>query len=258
MDVVPPLVAHLEPPILGEPGEGALGHPPMPAELLGGVDTSSCDPRLDVTTVQGLSAPTEVVGFIGMELVRSLPRSAPRALDRLDGIDHLFEHHRVVDVGRRDLGCERDSLPVDHNMALRARFAAIRRIRSGLFAPPGAGTLAESRDALDQSIWSASPRRFRSSWWRRCHTLASCQSRSRRQQVIPDPHPISLGSISQGMPVLSTNRMPARARLSGTLGRPPLGLGRSGGKSGLITFHSSSLSSGLAMAKPYQTPTRYC
>ena len=30
----------------------------------------------------------------------------------------------------------------------------------------------------------------------------------RRQQVIPDPQPISFRSISQGMPLFSTNRMP--------------------------------------------------
>ena len=47
---------------------------------------------------------------------------------------------------------------VGHKMALRALFAAIRRIRPGLFAPPGAGTLAESSEALDQSMWFALPR----------------------------------------------------------------------------------------------------
>src|ERR1700733_1747619 len=30
----------------------------------------------------------------------------------------------------------------------------------------------------------------------------SCQSRSRRQQLIPEPQPISCGSISQGIPLL--------------------------------------------------------
>jgi len=43
-----------------------------------------------------------------------------------------------------------------------------------------------------------------------CQTPASCQSRSRRQQVIPDPKPSSCGRNSQGIPVYSTNKMPAR------------------------------------------------
>jgi hypothetical protein len=41
---------------------------------------------------------------------------------------------------------------IDHKMALRARFAAIRRIRPGRFAPPGAATLDASMAARDQSI----------------------------------------------------------------------------------------------------------
>src|SRR5215208_1265238 len=43
-------------------------------------------------------------------------------------------------------------------MALRARFAAICRVRARILAPPGAATLAESSAALDQSIRLASPR----------------------------------------------------------------------------------------------------
>jgi hypothetical protein len=65
-----------------------------------------------------------------------------------------------VDVGRREPDGERDALPVDHNMALRARFAAVRRIRANLLlgaSPPLAWTLDPSRLARDQSIWSASP-----------------------------------------------------------------------------------------------------
>jgi hypothetical protein len=34
---------------------------------------------------------------------------------------------------------------------------------------------------------------------------------SRRQQLMPEPQPISSGRYSQGMPVFSTNRMPLRA-----------------------------------------------
>jgi hypothetical protein len=53
------------------------------------------------------------------------------------------------------------------------------------FGPPGAGTLAESKDARSQSIWSASPRRSKSLLCSRSHTPASCHSLSLRQQVMP-------------------------------------------------------------------------
>ena len=51
-----------------------------------------------------------------------------------------------------------------------------------LFRPPGAGTATESRDARDQSISSASPRRSSSARWRRSHTPASSCHSSRRRQ----------------------------------------------------------------------------
>jgi hypothetical protein len=45
---------------------------------------------------------------------------------------------------------------------------------------------------------------------RRDRQAASCQSRGRRQQVMPEPQPSSFGSIRLGMPLRSTNRMPVR------------------------------------------------
>jgi hypothetical protein len=64
---------------------------------------------------------------------------------------------------------------------------------------------------------------------------------------MPEPQPISFGSIAQGMPDLSTNRTPASALRSSTGGRPPFGLRRGGGNSGATTAHNSSEASALAM-----------
>ena len=76
-------------------------------------------------------------------------------------------------------------------------------------APPAlAGTLAASSEHRLQSIAPASPEPVEQDVVDACQTPASCQSRSRRQQVMPEPQPISRGSISHGMPLLSTNRMP--------------------------------------------------
>ena len=60
--------------------------------------------------------------------------------------------------------------------------------------------------------------------------------------------PISQGKSSQGMPVLSTNRMPVRHTRSSTRGCPPLGLGSCLGSKGSTNSHNSSGTSGLAMA----------
>ena len=56
------------------------------------------------------------------------------------------------------------------------------------------------------------------------------KARSLRQQVMPEPRPISCGSVSQGMPLFSTERIPVGP--AGPGGRPPSGLGFSGGRGG--------------------------
>src|SRR5829696_7226026 len=113
---------------------------------------------------------------------------------------------------------------------------------------------AESKQARSHSIWSASPRRFKSTRCRRSQSPASCHSRNRRQHVTPEPQPISWGNISQGMPLFSTKMMPIRAARSSTRGLPPCGLGDSGGSSSSITSHSSSLTNSLAIFSTYPDP----
>jgi hypothetical protein len=187
-----------------------------------------------------------------MQLLGTLPRPAPtRTLDGLYGVDDLFEDHRVVDVGSGDDHRERDPFSVRNNVALRALLSFIRRIRSGFCTPLLAGMLAESTEARSQSIWSASPRRSSKMRCSLSHTPASCHSLSLRQQVIPEPQPISWGSISQGMPLLRTKTMPVRAARFSMRGLPPWGFGGSGGRSGSMVSHSSSVTSSLAMLSGY-------
>jgi ribose transport system ATP-binding protein len=64
----------------------------------------------------------------------------------------------------------------------------------------GAAMLAESKEARPQPISSVRPKRSSMTWCKCCHTLASCHSSRRRQQVMPQPQPISWGSISHGCP----------------------------------------------------------
>ena len=112
-------------------------------------------------------AARDVVGLVGVQLGRALAPPAVRRLDGRDGVEQFLEDDRVVAVGPGQEAGQRDAAPVAHNVALRARFAAIRRVGAGAVAPPLAGTLAESSEARLQSIWPASPRRSRSSRWRR-------------------------------------------------------------------------------------------
>ena len=225
VNVLPPLVvANLQPPVAIQPRERPFHHPPVASQPFARLDAPSGDARGGYAPLpERLAAAREVLALVGVQLVGALARSAARLADRLDSIYGLLQDFRVVDVGGRVGQRKRDASPVEHNMALGARFALIRRVRAGSLAPPGAGTLAESKEARSQSIWSASPKRSKSLRCSRSHTPTSCHSLKRRQQLMPEPQPICWGSISQGMPVLSTNRMPVRAARSSTRGLPPLG-----------------------------------
>ena len=182
------------------------------------------------------------------------PPSLSRQSQRWDGVNGVFEPLGIVDIGPRNRHRQRHTVTVDHDMALCAQLATIRRILASLFAPPGAGTLALSRDARVQSIRPASCSRCRSVRCNRLHTSARCQSRKRRQHVMPLPQPSSWGSISHGMPLRKTKTIPVKAARSlMRRGRPPLGLGGSGGRSGAMISHSASLINGVLMPLIYHT-----
>ena len=247
VDVGPPLVADRQAPKARQPSQGALDHPAVSAQALAALDALAGDAHLDVALRERPATARDVIGLVGVQLGGPFARSSAWPFDRADGIEQRLEGDAVMPVGRSQQDRQRDTTTIDDQVALAARFALVRWIRAGLLAPLLAGMLALSRLARRQSIWSAAPRRSSSAWWRRSQTPAACQSRKRRQHVTPLPQPISWGSISHGMPDLSTKMMPVRAARSGTRGRPPFGFGGSGGSSGAMISQSSSTTSGLAI-----------
>ena len=101
-------------------------------------------------------------------------------------------------VGGRKVHGRWDAVAVDDQVILGAGLSAIGRIGAGLLTPLFARTLKLSTLALDQPIAASSPNQLRSVSCNRRQTSASCQSRSRRQQVAPLPQPSSLGNSRQG------------------------------------------------------------
>src|SRR5829696_7369172 len=176
MDVGAAFIANGQTPEAAQPRQRPLHHPAMATQALAGVNAFPRNAHLNVPAPQGCSAARVVVALIRMEFGGALAPLSGGRLDQWDGIEQSLEDDRVMAVGPGQEDRERDAGSVDHNMALRARFAAIRRIRSGARAPLLAGMLAESSETRLQSIWSASPKRSRSSRWSRSHTPASCQS----------------------------------------------------------------------------------
>jgi hypothetical protein len=127
---------------------------------------------------------------------------------------------------------------VADQMALAAELRSVGGIRPRLCPPKTARTELPSTTARDQSIFLRRPSQSRSTKWINCQIPASCQSRKRRQQVMPEPHPSSCGSISQGMPLRNTNRMPTRHILSAKRDLPPLGFALVAGMRGTTNSHN--------------------
>jgi hypothetical protein len=121
---------------------------------------------------------------------------------------------------------KRQSIPINRLVSLRTSSTAVRRRganrlanRPPFFAPL-ARTVTESTLARLQSIKCARCNFAKRISCNFCQTPALCQSLKRLQHVMPDPHPISAGSISHGMPLLRTNKMPVRTARSDMGGRP--------------------------------------
>ena len=231
---------------LGEPRQRPLHLPAMAPEPFAAVDAAPCDTRGDPTGAAFTAASAVVIAFVGVELVRPTARSSARPANRRHGVEGGGQHPAVVPVGPAERQAERRALAIDDQVPLRARLAAVRRIGPGLRAPLLARTDALSSDARLQSRRSAPRSRSSSARCSAAQTPAVCHSTSRRQQVLP-LQPICMGTSRHWIPVRNTNKMPASATRSGTLGLPPFGFGGSSGNSGEIAAQRSSGTRGTAI-----------
>jgi hypothetical protein len=255
MNIKPLLISNGQPAEVVEPSKCALHYPAVPSQLLTALDASPRNPRDNASLTKSESVLLRVIPFVSMYFDRTKAWSASSSVQRRNGIYHLLQHRRVSHIRSGALYGQRYSSAFDHKMALRAWFSLIRRVLACSLLPfftPLAGMVAESSETLDQPISPASLSLSSSSLCSFFHTPAFCQSLTRRQQVIPEPQPISCGSISHCKPDLSTKIMPVRAARSGTRGRPPFGLGGSFGKSGSMISHSSSGTSSLLIPNYYR------
>ena len=193
-----------------------------------------------------------MVGTIRKEIARPLFGSPSLASHGWNGVNERDKLSYVVAVCAGYGEGKRNALPVGDDMMFGAEFAAVRRIRARLLPPKTARTLEESTTTRDQSSWSDLWSSASIVSYTRCHTPNSCHLAKRRQQVIPDPHPISCGRYSHGIPVRKTNRIPVSAPRLGTAGRPLLLGSLSGGKRGSMSVHSSSGSISRAICSSMQ------
>src|SRR3954471_24741068 len=152
VNVVAPLVADHQPAAAGDPGQGALHQPPVPAQPLAALDPAPGDARDDAALPAGTAAAAVVVGLVGVQLLRAPSRPAARLAHRRHGVERLLEHGAVVRVRGGEQDRQRDALPVHDEVALGARLAAVGRVRPVAAPPALAGTLALSSEHRLQSI----------------------------------------------------------------------------------------------------------
>ncbi len=240
VDVGTALISCGQTPEAIEPCEGAFDNPSMTTEFFFALDALARNTRKDAPLAAGVAATGVIISFVGMALVGPSLRAAGLSSNRRNGVEHVRKHCAVMDVGTCQPRGQWNTAPVCHKMPFRPRLAAIRWIWARGRPPFFAGIDDESTQTRLKSSLFAPRRRRSSSSCNLSQTPASCQSRSRRQQVTPEPQPSSGGKSSHAMPVRSTNRIPLSAARSEMRGRPPRGFGAGAGKSFSIIGHRPS------------------
>lgn len=252
MDVGAAFPADTQTTELMQPAQGALHHPavhPQPAavrrEALRQYGFDPAQPQL-------FAMPFGVVPPVALNPVRPESRPTHAASNRRDRVHQRQQLGHIIAVRTREDGRQRDAIRVRDDVVFRPVLPAIGRVRADLRPPKTARTEALSTTAREKSIRSAPRSRASKARCTSSHTPAACQSRNRRQHVMPEPQPISCGKSSQGIPVFNTKRIPVRTwRLSSGL-RPGYRnrRGAGGGRNGAMNSHNSSLKIGLAMKVP--------
>ena len=120
---------------------------------------------------------------------RAPPRPAAAAPDRRDRLDQGHKLGDVVAVAAGQRDRQRDAVRFGDYMVLGAGPGTAGRARPGFGPPFIARTCEPPVTARDQSSAPAAFSSASSDSCSRCHTPASCQSRGRRQQVIPSRTP---------------------------------------------------------------------
>jgi hypothetical protein len=247
MNIIAFVEPHLQPAELMHQRFGLLDHPaddPQPAAVF---RFAFGQERLDPSVPEFAAVRFAVVCAVGVGFVGPELRGTHLAPDRRDCIDQRKQLRDVVLIGAGECGRQRRAVGVDRQVVFGAGFGPVHRIRPRFFPPCIARTEVESTTTLSRSRASHRRRWSSSTACNSPHTSALVHSSMRFHNVIPQ-QPISQGKSSQGMPDLSTKRIPVRHTRSLTRGRPPLGLGSCFGSSGSTNSHNSSVTSGLDIA----------
>lgn len=249
MNIRSTLITNSQSTKLVQPSKGTLNYPTSFAQTTAISSSSFSQQRLDIQKSQNQPVWLRIITSITLNNIRSFSRTTLLTGYWRNCLNQRDKLSDIMTVCTGDSCRQRNSIGISYYMVLTAIFTSVCGVWACFLPPKTARTEAESITAREKSILSA----FRNLLSRmRCilsQTPAFCQSRSLRQQVIPEPHPISFGRCSQPIPVFSTKRMPVRAARSGMWFRPGYrNLLFFFGISGSMSFHNSLSKIGLAMS----------
>ena len=242
MNTRPTFIAHVESTKSVQPRQRALDDPARATQAAAVRRPALGELGGDPASMERIAMRLRIVSSVTLDEAGFAQRPTGTAAYRRNGVDQRQQLGDVVAVGAGEQGRQRDPACLGENVMFRPRLTAIGWVRSSFFPPRNARMDALSTTARARSNWPRWRNSASSTVRSRRHTPARCQRTRRRQQVLPDPHPISFGSICQGIPLRKTNRMPVNAARSGTRGRPMAFQRRRGGfgKSGSIRLHKAS------------------
>ena len=257
MNIVTPFIANTKSAELVKPRQRAFYYPAVASQSTAMLCTAFANQRDNRKCAQLTTMRFRIVSAIPLNDLWSSTGPTPLASDRRNRFHQRQELGHVVPIRLRDPDRKGNPLSFHDDVVFRAFFPAIRGVRPR-FCPPNTALTEElSTTAREKSILLAPRSRARSTSWIFCHTPCSCHWRRYRQQLIPAPHPSSCGSISQGIPLRNTYRIPIRARRRSMGLRPGFrylrGLG--GGSNGSISFHKSSGTRSSTFIAPSQIKT---
>jgi hypothetical protein len=235
--------------ILVQPRDATLNNPAIYSQTTAIFCSTLCQKRFNAFLTKFHAMGFGIVTAVTQYTVRLAPRATDFTCHRRNAINQRQQLCNIMPIGSGQFNGQWKPISIGYQMVFRAFFTAIRGVWAGFCPPKTARTEDESTMAREKSIWSAWCSLFSRVWCILSHTPAFCQSRNLLQQVIPQPHPISLGRSSHPMPVLRTNKIPVSVSLSETDFRPGyLNLRFFFGSIGSIISHNLSSSIGFAMS----------
>ena len=203
-----------------QPRERALDDPACAAEATAVRAPSFRELRRDPALFELVTMRLRIVGAVALDDAGLAQRPTRTAAQRWNPVDQRQQLRHVVPVRRREARDNRNPLRVGKKMMFRPGLTAIGRVRSSFFPPRSARSDALSTIARARSSWPRWRNSVSKTRWSRFHTPARCHRTRRRQQVLPEPQPISCGNIFHGMPLRSTKRIPVSTTRSGRGLRP--------------------------------------